>query len=649
MKTYRFGDRKGAYKGWVEIEARNLDHAIKVFKVQELYPEDYVEPKYVESSEYDSIQGRNRYTFKTELGEPLIFIHEKSTDGKGKSASHSRDKYKKVGEIPLSECIDVDMFDLLPRQTHNLLSAPSRMFDDAPAVDDGDDEEGEYGDEEEDTSLMAQSLGLVKLEPGDLMTSSKSEIRRNQEIIKAKMAELDAMKRGLDAAMRVMVKELNEKKKMIYMLETYLGVHEEIYTLSVGEAASEEEPLTLYQQILYMDEELGIWEDGGIDYRDIHKFDEWISNNYEKFLYAPKSVVAWQIRRKRKDYGDLDVMVASEMHDANEETYFLFRNGQNLYRIWSNIKINHRLFPALDEFEKLMESKELVRFGSISDYSKEKLQNHLERYMYGLIAVQGLILRTDLLGTTLRNEVNLLAVNGWREDRVIMVRDAETEHQLGDGRPRWRDFIKANRESIGIGTRIIMTPHRSAGEGEYGMHRYYWRTDPFKPNEWPDMDAIYLVDSTEKGSYSDLFIIKYKPTDTIYPRDYWEDPYKRKRRVSYRMYTDEMLNFDAITLEEIEYYRHNRIERGDYLEMLPALHYARNMKLKEQELEDDFIRLVASQMGWGALGFEKYKGVIQDAIDWWKLKNMWKRGLMTDDAKALRMIIKKLKAGRGTI
>jgi len=31
-------------------------------------------------------------------------------------------------------------------------------------------------------------------------------------------------------------------------------------------------------------------------------------------------------------------------------------------------------------------------------------------------------------------------------------------------------------------------------------------------------------------------------------------------------------------------------------------------------------------------------------IAWWKLKNKWKRGLMTDDQKAVRMIEKKMQA-----
>jgi hypothetical protein len=43
------------------------------------------------------------------------------------------------------------------------------------------------------------------------------------------------------------------------------------------------------------------------------------------------------------------------------------------------------------------------------------------------------------------------------------------------------------------------------------------------------------------------------------------------------------------------------------------------------------------------LNEEKIYELIWDAIDWWKHKNLYKRPIDKDDAKALRMIVKKLK------
>lgn len=43
MRTFRFGER---YEHRVEIKAKSIEMAIKIFKVQELFPEKYVDEKY---------------------------------------------------------------------------------------------------------------------------------------------------------------------------------------------------------------------------------------------------------------------------------------------------------------------------------------------------------------------------------------------------------------------------------------------------------------------------------------------------------------------------------------------------------------------------------------------------------------------------
>jgi len=62
--------------------------------------------------------------------------------------------------------------------------------------------------------------------------------------------------------------------------------------------------------------------------------------------------------------------------------------------------------------------------------------------------------------------------------------------------------------------------------------------------------------------------------------------------------------------------------------------------LKELELEDNFGKLIASQLH---INYYDYKIEILDTIIWWKLKNKWKRAVTVDDTKALRMILQKLK------
>jgi hypothetical protein len=59
--------------------------------------------------------------------------------------------------------------------------------------------------------------------------------------------------------------------------------------------------------------------------------------------------------------------------------------------------------------------------------------------------------------------------------------------------------------------------------------------------------------------------------------------------------------------------------------------------MEERKLEEEFVKLVAGRLGVG----DERSPLIREQIRHWKLKNKWKRGLMADDAKALRMIERK--------
>jgi hypothetical protein len=57
------------------------------------------------------------------------------------------------------------------------------------------------------------------------------------------------------------------------------------------------------------------------------------------------------------------------------------------------------------------------------------------------------------------------------------------------------------------------------------------------------------------------------------------------------------------------------------------------LRLSEKKYEDSLVKNLSLHFNEEA---------VCEAISWWKLKNKWKRGIMSDDSKALRMIIKRL-------
>ena len=572
-----------------------MEYAIHIFKATELYPESHVDKSFIKSYDYDNDMNRYNYTFKAN---PMIFVRETDKDG------YVRKNSKIITRIPLQECIHVDFKDFLPQR--NLLEAPTSH------------------DQEKPTEETLPVIGTQT----ELRQYDKTQLREKHDELTRKQNEVRAIMDDLNKAVRLIETELSEKRKMLYILETFMGINEEVHHIKEGTKADEILPITLFQQTLYMDEEVGIWKDGGLDFQNIDEFDAWICQNYDKFVREPKSICSFQVRRKMKEY-DSNPFINALLNEGNFRTYFLIRNGENLYRIWSDVSIGPRLFPATEEYKNIYKEWESWS----EERVKEKLKDAHESYIYGLIAIQGIIERTDILGYRFKGKVNLLKPGGYTTDDVHLVRDAEREHWISQREP-WNEFIKKNRSTIKQGTRVVLTDHN------WHVHTEdKWRVSPFRVSHGPSNYEVYEVaeEGPEKSYHSWKFKIYYHPGDRIW--DYWKGARDRKRRVPFLLYSDELINFDEITAEDCDYYEKNRIEREHYLSVLPILHWIKTLKEKEQKLEAEFTRYIADHMGWA----EKKYSIIQDAIKHWKLKNKWKRGLMKDDAKAVRMILKKLK------
>jgi len=176
--------------------------------------------------------------------------------------------------------------------------------------------------------------------------------------------------------------------KVLYTIELYLGVNEDVVQLIKGNNAPSESSICFRQQILYMDEEIGVYENGGLGYEDIPKFDEWISDNFKKILHEEKGVVVFRVRRNKKSYTG-NSFIDGEKHTEDSKTYFLIRNGDNLYRIHANIRVYPRLFPLKHEINSVLENIKWKR----DEKDADKL---IMSYQRNFLVLQGILDRTDI-------------------------------------------------------------------------------------------------------------------------------------------------------------------------------------------------------------------------------------------------------------
>jgi hypothetical protein len=124
--------------------------------------------------------------------------------------------------------------------------------------------------------------------------------------------------------------------------------------------------------------------------------------------------------------------------------------------------------------------------------------------------------------------------------------------------------------------------------------------------------------------------------------DDWEGS-DRKNNLSFEIRRDDdfVLNYDLISLDDVEYYLDSRIDRPQYLKLLPLLREIKLRRLEEIKWEQSFVLLVKGELikEFGTrVAAVDLDFLINQAIDWWKTKVIWKRPITKNDERALRMI-----------
>jgi hypothetical protein len=178
----------------------------------------------------------------------------------------------------------------------------------------------------------------------------------------------------------------------VFNISLYVGISEEATHCSSGDPAPATEKLRVMQRRLYMDEEsLLDYAGEGMSYSNIGEFDEWISKpfNRDRILPFPKCIVSMRVRRDKKSSlrGSGQSMVGFHRDMADMGTYLYIRNGENVYRLQTELDFGEMLFPdqaVYDPSSQLMVqnlSREF-RFEKVSTYEVLKKDEEERKAAY---------------------------------------------------------------------------------------------------------------------------------------------------------------------------------------------------------------------------------------------------------------------------
>ena len=472
-----------------------------------------------------------------------------------------------------------------------------------------------------------------------------------KEAIRAQQAALEAQLRAMAAELEPLQAQIAMYEEGIWTMNLYLGRDEEIHTLAAGEPAPAGTPIHVRQQVLAMDEESALFaEAGGMDVTNIDDFDRWITADpahLHQVLPEQRGVVAIIPRRQGRDYKEPWLQVI--MNEANAQTWWLIRNGDNLYRMLTNFHVGTRLVPARNEFTSMFvdqRTKKPLEPGSHEWLKAEKAAGARERhYMRIALILQGLVDRTAVFHPLPVSGLSLLQPEHYDAGHVVLI--ADDESQLTTGRKPFYQWLAEKNRQLTPGMRIVMTtnhedwPGRSTERWDYGRHERLW------PNgvEYPRDGEVYTI--ARRGEKPGSLVFSYARTVKTWIRDEWGREALRtpKTKGSCTIFPDDkfVLPVDLVTVEEMQTYLTARLERHAYADMFPVLKAAIAFKDAEAAQEAPFRALLAGQVAQAeGVDVTTAEDLIRPLVDWWKIGNRWNRALSGDpdaEAKAAKAIL----------
>lgn len=507
-----------------------------------------------------------------------------------------------------------------------------------------------------ETRSNAQRMRAEAEEQSQAIARHEGEVRAELEAAKKALeVEFQRKMADLQKQMEPLKERLAQLREIAWTVDLYLGRDESITQIREGAPASEGTPIAIRQRVLSMAEESLIYLDGrtsssrGMGADDIQKFIDWIvadDDNLARILPEPKGVVVLVPTTIRSDASD-DFRRAAE-NAANEQGYWLIRNGENLYVLTTdeNMILRERILPRRDEFVSVFEKRLFngdiapVEPGSAEWLEMEKRANARQRhYMRALLVLQGLVDRTTVWHPLPEDGVNFMTLQSQDDGKIALVQDEDPARLLGDGRESFLEFRGRLNARLRPGMRVIVST--SSNEFRYfadeGWPRRHSRLSPETAN-YPESLTPYVIEGRRHGG----FVIRYERTDEVFRQDKWGGTFaKAERRASLLLYPHDswVLPMDLASEAELRYFLHSRENRSrDLLEMVPLIHAALEVKEAEKAEEAPFREFLATQ-----LGAEDLDVNVDDLIHAWKTRNIYARALNGDakhEAKAAREIMR---------
>ena len=500
-------------------------------------------------------------------------------------------------------------------------------------------------DDSSSTDLVAVDPQAKKKE----LQAQRANLSKVTAAIKAKAEELrkaaDSQIAAARAAQEPLLAQIAQLEEAIEAIGLYLGMSESIICLREGEPAAASVPITVRQLVLYADEEAALGTTaaldttlaGGIDSVSMKVFDEWLladPAHLDQIIPEERGIVA--VRPRRSHQRD------EARREKDMVTHYVIRNGQDLYRTKTDsFQVGDMLVPARQEMEDLFtrlekdENGNQVRVpllpGSFDWDRAEAAAEAATRHFYKIVLVlEGLLTRTAVFAPLPAAGMSFIGEQSYEQDQIRVVTDGDPSLILEDGLPTFKEYQQELNALLEPGMRVV-----GAFDAEVftGLSSGQWASEHRRLSprsaDRPETLSMHTVERSKSGQFRFL-----------YARTGWRGSNLRRASCEVRATDDWILPIDLVDVDTLRYYLRSRLNRVDYLWMVPLITAAIEIRLKEDVEEQPFVSLLTSACQAATPSFEVDSDLVADLVGWWKTKRRVHRPLTGDEeSKAYKEIV----------
>lgn len=413
---------------------------------------------------------------------------------------------------------------------------------------------------------------------------------------------------------------VTEKMKTVSF---FTGEGVEVQTLREGAPAPSDAPLTLYQSLLYLDEELAVnLLSHGFDYRSMPDLANILDDMslVERMIPAPRGAVLVRIRREDVQYVPVqtlaDIVLNSNLNMENKTTYLLVRNGENVHLVHSEVTSGEtrHLFPARKEIDDIFK-----RFGTEIrpehlDYSnaKDAFEKRTVFYRRLVLMLWGLDERMSLFGDFHSQG----GYDGWFDDRfhlerMVYVHDAEDvlEHK----RQSFAQWAEEKNRHLQVGSRVAVSWELFFND-ESAPDGFEYRKNHVEQLWYPvQRHGIHFVEKSD-----DALVVR---TKTEFGR-YGSGKTKTfKVRAAEGLSPYSGLCLDFVDREELQYFLNSRRERRNYAYFLAMYRMIDDHLKIEEEMQARTLADLCERMSHAGLDAEVAEKALRRAVSLWRAQN----------------------------